>query len=371
MIKVTDRFVAPSRGTVADVDAFFEDHPPCRLEESKRVARRVFALSVAANFDYSLAMSRIADETGATSGDIARFLISAIYCERLNIGGLGVTDGGDLGISFDTPEDAADAYMAHLFTYVLGNNYNVLGVTPSTDVRFNATPAAWRGSVKTLDDLRGKWFTNPEGAINSANRGNAIFPGIGDQQSGGTKPMTYSISIPGLPGGPLVTDYPIAVDILPESMTLNRPGDKANTPRRSVQHGNGNDDSTALGERNFLHAGAPNSSGQPQQLSYHATADDSILYVLIPLDEVTWQAADGGGPGNMNGYSCEMVEDAELWSDSARIHKVIHNCADFMGRCRARLNVAKPEQHWDFNWGECCTVPATSSAVTATTARTC
>jgi hypothetical protein len=157
--------------------------------------------------------------------------------------------------------------------------------------------------------------------------------------------MANSTTVPGLPGGPLETDYPIHLKILPEWMTQNRPGIPAMMPRRSVQHGNGNPHSTAASEAQYLFNGA-----EGRQASYHSTCDDRECWVMIPADEVTWQAADGGGPGNMNGFSCEMIEDADLWADPGRRDRVITVTADFMGRVAARLNIDKPERHWDFNW---------------------
>jgi hypothetical protein len=159
--------------------------------------------------------------------------------------------------------------------------------------------------------------------------------------------MPFSTMVPGLPGGPLETDYPIHVDLIPISQR-QRPGRKASLPRRSVQHGNGNPNSSAAGEKGFLHGGADGG-----MVSYHSTGDDREVFVMVPADEVTFQAADGPGPGNENGFSCEMVEDANLWADPARRDRVIHICADFMGRVAARLNIAIPEQHWDFNWVVC------------------
>jgi len=143
----------------------------------------------------------------------------------------------------------------------------------------------------------------------------------------------------------LATEYPVHLKILPEGMTQNRPGIPASTPRRSVQHGNGNPNSAAASEAQYLFNGA-----EGRQASYHSTCDDKECWVMIPADEVTWQAADGGGPGNMNGFSCEMIEDENLWADPGRRNRVITVTADFMGRVAARLNIDKPEQHRDFNF---------------------
>lgn len=157
---------------------------------------------------------------------------------------------------------------------------------------------------------------------------------------------TYTTEIPGLPGGPLVTTYPIHIKLIPTWRTNNRPGTKAKTPRLSVIHGNGNPNSSAAGEATYLYNGA-----EGRQASYHSAADDKEVWVMVPADEVTWQAADGfNGPGNNNGFSCETVEDANLWANPQRRDRLIDIAADFNGRVAARLGIAKPQQHWDFNF---------------------
>lgn len=157
--------------------------------------------------------------------------------------------------------------------------------------------------------------------------------------------MAYTTTIPGLPGGPLETSFPVKLKIVPAWRTLNRPGVKAHSPRRSVQHGNGNPNSTAAGEANYLYNGAGG-----RQASFHSTVDYLGAYIVVPADEVTWQSADGSGPGNMSGFSCELVEDASDWADVGRRTKTIANTAELMGKVAARLGIAKPEQHWDFNY---------------------
>ena len=157
--------------------------------------------------------------------------------------------------------------------------------------------------------------------------------------------MPHTTTIPGLAGGPLTTSFPVKTKLIPKWRTLNRPGIKASRPRRSVQHGNGNPNSTAAGEANYLFNGAGG-----RQASYHSAADDLGVYVMVPADEVTWQAADGSGPGNLRGFSCELVEDRHIWADPKRRARCIEINAEWMGRVAARLDIAKPEQHWDFNF---------------------
>ena len=159
-------------------------------------------------------------------------------------------------------------------------------------------------------------------------------------------PMAYPSTVPGLPGGPLTTIAPVRVKLIPSGRTYQRPGIKAAKPRRSVQHGNGNSESSAKGEAIYL----VDMAAEGRQASYHSATDDTETWVMVPVDEVTWQAADGAGPGNMNGLSNEMVEDADIWASPARAKQCVDNAADFMGGCAARLDIAEPEQHWTFNY---------------------
>lgn len=161
----------------------------------------------------------------------------------------------------------------------------------------------------------------------------------------------YTTVIPGVPGGALTTDYPIHVRILPASQTINRPGFAARTPRRSVQHGNGNPNAYAASDSLWLYNGARGANGLPTQTSFHADGDHTGVWFNIPANEVTWQAADGGGPGNYNGFSCEMSEHSVYRTNMDLLRRNIYVNADFMGRVAgARLGAGGPEQHWSFNY---------------------
>ncbi len=260
---------------------------------------------------------------------------------------------------------------------LLNSSHNVLGLRPRPDDAGPVMPGPFR-LFKTYADCVRYWFDkivdptyrywdtvsledfisvyapssdgNDEAWYVAAIR--QAIAGWGLTDHAGDDMATFTTTIPGLPGGPLVTSYPVKLLIVPAGQTNNRPGIKARSPRRSVQHGNGNPNSTAAGEARYLFNGA-----EGRQASYHAASDDTEVWVMIPLDEVTWQAADGSGPGNMNGLSCEMVEDEDLWASVARRDRCIAIAADFMGRCSARLGIARPERHWDFNWVQCCSAP--------------
>jgi len=181
-------------------------------------------------------------------------------------------------------------------------------------------------------------------ANSALKRGTVSVP---NPPSGGSSVSTYLTEIPGLPGGPLQTTHPVYIKLIPAWRTNNRPGYTARTPRRSVQHGNGNPNSSAAGEATYLFNGA-----EGRKASYHSTTDDRESWIMVPSNEVTWQAADGSGPGNYNGFSNEMVEDSRIWASETRRDRVIANAAELMGGVAARLDIDKPEQHWTFNYND-------------------
>lgn len=155
---------------------------------------------------------------------------------------------------------------------------------------------------------------------------------------------TYSTMIPGLPGGPLQTSFPVKLMIAPAWRTNVRPGIKARTPRRIVQHETANPKSFAINDATYLYNG---SGGR--QASWHITVDDKEAYVGIPLDEVTWQASDGSGPGNYNGASCELCVPLAIVNDANRRRESQRKAAEIMGKIGARVNATPPaRQHHDF-----------------------
>lgn len=164
--------------------------------------------------------------------------------------------------------------------------------------------------------------------------------------------MSYSTTVPGLPGGPLVTAYPIRQNLVAVD-GYQRPGEKARTPRQSIQHGTANPtNQSAWAEAQYFVDGA-----EGRQASVHSFADDTEVVIGVPLDEIAWQAGDDTGPGNLNGFANEMMEATAIWQNPARRDRMIAIAADFMGRCAARLAAPQPTRHWDWNWGECCDSP--------------
>lgn len=346
-MKPADRIIGPVRGRAAEAIAYALANGAARFGEVTSYINEAFRLAPLVGIDPAICVAQSSHET-----DIWR---SSWWIDRLNPAGIGITgDPVQNAQSHTWPNGTASAqsHLAHLLVYAVGPveaGRIWLKVTGQSikvaDVRYDAYVDAYgtTAQAQTIKQLSGTWAVDPDYAEGVCRHGNAIFPDIPNQ---GAPPVaTYATPIPGLPGGPLVTTHPVQIKLIPSWRTNNRPGITARTPRRSVQHGNGNPNSTAAGEANYLFNGA-----EGRQASYHSSTDDKETWVMVPANEVTWQAADGSGPGNMNGFSNEMVEDAALWNNPTRRDRVIANAAELMGGIAARLDIDKPEQHWDFNY---------------------
>lgn len=138
---------------------------------------------------------------------------------------------------------------------------------------------------------------------------------------------------------------PLIQKIIPVGQTNQRPGIPRQTPGYWVQHETAN---TAAGADAAMHARYLLQGADGSQVSWHFTVDDHQIYQHIPVDEVTWQAADGSGPGNMSGVSCEMCVNSDGNEAKAR-HNTEALCAAV---CVALgLGPDRVKRHWDFNAG--------------------
>lgn len=88
---------------------------------------------------------------------------SPIWRQRLNPGGLGVTDDADHGYGFANGRLAALAMGVHLMAYAKGHD-NRFAPLIHLDARFAAVhQAGFAGSAKTLAGLgNGKWASDPD-----------------------------------------------------------------------------------------------------------------------------------------------------------------------------------------------------------------
>lgn len=94
-------------------------------------------------------------------------------------------------------------------------------------------------------------------------------------------------------------------EIIPAWQTNQRPGipfwGGAASDYSQHDTGNPNFGADAPMHSRYMHNGA-----EGQRLGYHLTVDDKVLVQMVPLDEVTWHAGDGNGPGNMDSIACEL-----------------------------------------------------------------
>lgn len=158
------------------------------------------------------------------------------------------------------------------------------------------------------------------------------------------QPVT-TYQIVGLPGPGIALPVPLAHDIIPLSQSNQRPGIPRQLPGYWVQHETDNHDpnADAAMHNTYLHNGA-----EGRQASWHFTVDDGVIYQHIPINEVTWQAADGAGPGNMSGISCELCVNAGIDTTKAR-HNAEALCAGIMKALG--LGIDRVKAHYDFNEG--------------------
>lgn len=105
----------------------------------------IVAISNTLGINADLVAAQVLHETAAWQSRYAR--------ERNNPGGLGaINSNPDLAIRFTTPAAGIRAHVSHLATYALGD-----GPWTVDDPRYADTPVGWRGAVKRLSDLDGKW----------------------------------------------------------------------------------------------------------------------------------------------------------------------------------------------------------------------
>lgn len=144
--------------------------------------------------------------------------------------------------------------------------------------------------------------------------------------------------------GQIELPVPLYVRLIPTSQKAQRPGIKRGTPGAWVQHETANYNIGADAEMHYRYL--VNGAGG-QTLSYHFTVDDREIYQMIPVDEVTWQAADGAGPGNMEGVSCELcVNQDSDWT------KARHNCEALAAAVSKALGITRITRHYDYNEGD-------------------
>lgn len=165
------------------------------------------------------------------------------------------------------------------------------------------------------------------------------------QATGGIPVTVYpNYAVAGL-ATKIVLPVPLIQAILPAGQTNQRPGIKRQTPGLFVVHETAN---TAAGADAAMHARYLANGADGSQVSWHFSVDDHQIYQHIPVDEVTWQSADGSGPGNMSGVSCELCVNSDGNEALTR-----RNAEALVGTICAALGLTTGQikRHWDMNAG--------------------
>lgn len=198
-IRVTDRWRHPPRATIEQAIATFRrwgSFPMGDVEDAVREIRRLCELVV---LDDALLIAHAALETGHTTQ--GRAFLDKNWAtvdryqdprNRYNIAGMGITDTQDLGYRWANGIEAARAFVVHHARYEIPPDdpaWDYLRPYIPLDKRYDAVPVANRGTVRTVAQMTGKWWTNTNGHTNLAARGNQIFPDLPDQGEGTEEPM--------------------------------------------------------------------------------------------------------------------------------------------------------------------------------------
>lgn len=155
--------------------------------------------------------------------------------------------------------------------------------------------------------------------------------------------------VAGLPK-PVLSYVPIVQRLIGTDQPFQNPGIFLSGPFHWVQHETANTapGADALFHARWMESGCPNDAGQPTQTSWHFTVDGGVIVQSIDARYVTWQAADGAGPGNMTGVSCEICVNADGDELAAR-----RNAYQLCGEVARQKPIpdANIQDHWFFNAG--------------------
>lgn len=197
MMRVSDRLVAPSRGSLDQAllyaARFFAPNGNAFVRD---YLTEVYRLAPLLSLDASCLVAQSVHETF----DDGKPFNSYWFRTRGNPAGIGVTGDpaqNEASPRFPNGAAAARAQVAHLLVYALGPAdagslwYRTMGVAvPADDPRYEAYVAAYGNVARatTLSDLAGTWATDPDYAEKVVARGNEIFPNLVEQKGGGVVP---------------------------------------------------------------------------------------------------------------------------------------------------------------------------------------
>lgn len=148
-----------------------------RREAVGAYLRELYRLAEAAGIDAAILTAQCALETANWT--------SPAWQKWLNPAGIGITDTVNVGLTYQTGEEAARAHVVHAYAYVYGSIPSGHPLAPSIalDPRYRAVlDKGWGGTVARVADLTGKWASDREYDQKIVRRAAQVLPGIPDVQ---------------------------------------------------------------------------------------------------------------------------------------------------------------------------------------------
>lgn len=124
-----------------------------------------------------------------------------------------------------------------------------------------------------------------------------------------------------------------------------RSGIRRTLPGYWIQHETGNPRAGADAQ---MHSRYLKTIPDGTYVSFHFAVDDGVIYQMVPVNEITWQAADGAGPGNYSGISSELCinEGIDVAKSRANAEALAGGIMKALG-----MSADRCKRHWDFNAG--------------------
>lgn len=190
LVTPNDPMMSVPRGTPEKVIRFAQENKSTNFAETRAYIYEVYRLAPLVGLDPSLVIAQSAHETANWT--------SFYWTEHLNPAGIGIGYSGAPSYTWASGTNAARFHLVRLYIYVAGaldpGNplYPYREDGPSyqrvIDLKYN-------GQVHVLNDLTGKWATDPNYGRNVANRGNLIYaPDAGDPSEPALQPLSVSAS---------------------------------------------------------------------------------------------------------------------------------------------------------------------------------
>jgi len=185
-VQKTDRWVGANRITLPQALAFALRNAQ-RVPDAQAFATEQYRICVAMGWDFLLSFGQANEESAN--------LTHSWWVNRLNAVNIGVTGKpSDDAISptYSSGTESAQAWAYHLALYLGAQASPVVSGYRHLDPHAtNVEQAGYVGIAKTLEDLTGRWATDPAYGQAIADRANAINPTASDQ---GSKPTPAPVA---------------------------------------------------------------------------------------------------------------------------------------------------------------------------------